>query len=187
MKIKGRAPGIDKTELNEEETREFLKFIEGKMSDIDNLIVDFENVEESSEKYRRDVAADYLNNPIMTDKDLAGSFENIPLTFTSYQKMTQLTRNYPDTFPPDVYLALGLAGEVGECTEHIKKIHRNDNGILSAERKEKLKKEFGDALFYLAALAFEVGINLEEIANINQLKLLKRLKEKTIKSEGDNR
>jgi NTP pyrophosphatase (non-canonical NTP hydrolase) len=159
-----------------------------KMSDISNLIVDFENVEDASEKYRRETAQEYLDDPAMTDKDLAGLFENIPISMNSYQNMTDITANYPHNYlPDDVYLALGLAGEAGECVEHIKKKYRNDNGVMTEERKQKLIKELGDIYYYLAGLAKSIGVSLEEVANTNQLKLLKRLKEKTIRGSGDDR
>jgi NTP pyrophosphatase (non-canonical NTP hydrolase) len=47
-------------------------------------------------------------------------------------------------------LALGLAGEVGEVVEHIKKALRDDAGVITGNRRAALTTELGDALWYLA-------------------------------------
>ena len=55
------------------------------------------------------------------------------------------------------YLTLGVTGEAGEVAEKIKKIIRNDEGVVSPEKREELKKEIGDVLWYLAMLSRELG------------------------------
>lgn len=70
----------------------------------------------------------------------------------------------------DVLAALGLAGEVGEAVELIKK-HRFHGHDLD---RQALVGELGDALHYLAALARCYGITLEEVARGNIAKLAKR-------------
>lgn len=80
-----------------------------------------------------------------------------------------------------VYPALGLAGEAGEVLEHIKKIVRNDFGAISKERREKVKGELGDVLWYLARLAYEFDLSLETIAKENLKKLQQRDREGKIK------
>jgi len=64
--------------------------------------------------------------------------------------------------------ALGLAGEAGEVNDYIKKGIFHQQGI----DKEKLKKELGDCLWYIAALCTEFGITMEEAMqhNIDKLK-----------------
>ncbi len=81
------------------------------------------------------------------------------------------------------YVTLGLNGEAGEVAEQIKKTMRNDNGEITAERLEKLKKELGDVLWYLTQLAEELGTDLSEVAAINVEKLLGRKNSENLKHE----
>ena len=85
--------------------------------------------------------------------------------------------------------ALGLAGETGEVLEIIKKIIRDKGGVFETtqEDREKLKKELGDVLWYLSALAFYNDIKLEDIAITNLNKLASRQKRNKIHGSGDNR
>ena len=63
------------------------------------------------------------------------------MTFNDYQALAKTTAIYPE-HAKITYPALGLAGEVGEVCEKIKK-HIRDGKILD---KEELKKELGDVL-----------------------------------------
>jgi NTP pyrophosphatase (non-canonical NTP hydrolase) len=89
------------------------------------------------------------------------------------------------------YTALGLCGEAGEAAEVIKKLFRNDDGTgtveLSSDRKAKLAFELGDVLWYVANLAREAGLNLDEIAELNVLKLTARQQADKLKGDGDFR
>lgn len=86
-----------------------------------------------------------------------------------------------------MFLCLGLAGESGEVIEKIKKIIRNDKGVVSSEKREELKREIGDVLWYLSQLAKQLDIPLNEVAKANIAKLADRQARDVIKSEGDNR
>ena len=85
--------------------------------------------------------------------------------------------------------ALGLAGETGEVLEIIKKMIRDKGGVfeIAPEDREKLKKELGDVLWYLSALAFYNDIRLEDIAKTNLEKLASRQKRDKIHGSGDDR
>ena len=85
------------------------------------------------------------------------------------------------------YNALGITGEAGEVAEHVKKMIRDDNGILTPERKEAIKKELGDVLWYLASMARRLGITLEEVAKANIEKTQDRKNRGTQHGSGDNR
>lgn len=50
------------------------------------------------------------------------------------------------------YIALGLVGEVGELLGEIKRIDRDDNGVLTADRRSRIVDEAGDVLWYTARL-----------------------------------
>lgn len=105
-----------------------------------------------------------------------------------YQEEASKTATFDD-FPVDpiVYLTLGLTGESGEVAEKIKKMFRNDNGTLSDEKKEAIKYELGDVLWYVSQLARALGYTLDEVAHANIKKLADRHARGVIKSEGDNR
>ena len=64
--------------------------------------------------------------------------------------------------------ALGLAGEAGEVADLVKKGIYHQQGL----DHNKLKKELGDVLWYVAALSRDLGFSLSEVmeANIEKLK-----------------
>lgn len=66
--------------------------------------------------------------------------------------------------------ALGLAGESGECADHVKK-HLFHGHPLD---KEKLKKEIGDVMWYIAILSKEIGFPLSAVVEANVAKLRAR-------------
>lgn len=73
--------------------------------------------------------------------------------------------------------SIGLAGEVGECTEPVKKWFFH--GTKTTEWvKSKLEEELGDVLWYAACLADAFDLNLGVIAAKNIEKLLKRYPER---------
>jgi len=109
------------------------------------------------------------------------------MDFKKYQEESQKTAKYPDKGNNYIYPVLGLVGESGEVAEKIKKIIRDDNGIVSSEKKEEIKKELGDVLWYISQLSTEFGLELEDVANTNLEKLLSRLERDKISGSGDNR
>lgn len=74
------------------------------------------------------------------------------------------------------YAALGLAGETGEVVDEIKKVMRDDDGVLKEERKAKLTLELGDVLWYWIRLCLDLGIDPIEIMQKNIDKLVDRRK-----------
>src|SRR3990167_9973339 len=89
------------------------------------------------------------------------------ITLREYQQTALETAIYPDVGENIVYPALGLAGEAGEVANQVKKIIRDDEGALTADRAETIISELGDVLWYAAAIANELGITLEDVARIN--------------------
>ena len=83
--------------------------------------------------------------------------------------------------------ALGLAGEAGELANKVKKVYRDDAGILTTQARWKLADELGDVLWYVAAVATEIGIDLDAIANLNLNKLAARKTNDTLHGNGDAR
>lgn len=86
-----------------------------------------------------------------------------------------------------VYYTLGLTEEAGEVVGNIKKALRDDGGVITPERKEKIKKELGDVLWYLAVLAKVIGIPLEDVAKGNIEKTQGRIERGTQSGSGDDR
>ena len=109
------------------------------------------------------------------------------MTFEAYQSLSRKTAHYPDPGKNIVYPTLGLASEAGEVAGKIKKVIRDNGGIVDAERKEQIKQELGDVLWYVAQLATELGLSCEEIAEANLEKLAAREKNGTLSGSGDNR
>ncbi len=105
---------------------------------------------------------------------------------SEYQRLARRTAEYPREAWL-IYPALGLAGEAGEVAEHVKKAIRDDGGTVSDERRAALAKELGDVLWYLAGLASELGLDLDEIAEGNLEKLLSRQRRGVLSGSGDER
>lgn len=110
------------------------------------------------------------------------------MNFNEYQKKalsTVLTTD--DSFKDLLHWVLGINGESGEIAEKVKKIIRDKNGKVSPEDKKELAKEIGDVLWYLAVLAEDLGVSLEDIAQQNLDKLQSRKQRGVLGGSGDNR
>jgi NTP pyrophosphatase (non-canonical NTP hydrolase) len=108
------------------------------------------------------------------------------MEISEYQRASRRTAEYPREAWL-AYPALGLAGEAGEVAEHAKKVIRDDRGTVSDERRAAMSKELGDVLWYVAQLATELGLDLEEIASQNLEKLLSRQQRGVLSGSGDDR
>ena len=106
------------------------------------------------------------------------------MNFNEYQKLARSTAVYPEESKV-IYPALGLCGEAGEVAEKIKKTIRGDSSLVDVTGT--LADELGDVLWYLAILADDLGLPLEDIAHWNVDKLQRRMKSNKIKGDGDNR
>jgi NTP pyrophosphatase (non-canonical NTP hydrolase) len=105
---------------------------------------------------------------------------------SEYQRLSRRTAEYPRAAWL-AYPALGLAGEAGEVAEHAKKAIRDDAGQVSEERRAAMAKELGDVLWYVAQLASELKLDLDEIAQANLDKLLSRQQRGVLSGSGDDR
>lgn len=109
------------------------------------------------------------------------------MELSDYQAKARKTARYPAIGHPVIYPTLGLANEAGEVAGKIKKVFRDKDGQISVETREALKAELGDVLWYIAQVATELDLSLDEIAEYNIAKLHDRLGRGKIKGEGDNR
>ena len=81
------------------------------------------------------------------------------------------------------YYFLGLAEEAGEVAGLRKRFLRDEGNI----DYEKMTKELGDVLWYVARLAHRYHLSLEDIAITNIIKLQDRKQRGVICGAGDNR
>ena len=102
------------------------------------------------------------------------------MTFDEYQEFARLTAIYPEDVKV-VYPTLGLCGEAGEVAEKIKKHMRDGRSLVG------VGLELGDVLWYISALADDLGITLEEIAQANIDKLASRMERGKLGGSGDER
>lgn len=125
--------------------------------------------------------------------------DDLAYSFEKYSREAFATAQYPNLGNNLVYPAIKLAGEAGETADKIGKHWRNVNAgsefismgmsalSYSEEEKTALVKELGDVLWYINAIAIELGVSLEEVARQNIIKLTKRQEAGTILGSGDNR
>jgi len=78
------------------------------------------------------------------------------------------------------YGGLGLCSEAGEVAGELKKVIRNDHGVLTEERCAKIASELGDVLWYTQFIANMIGYTIPEIVHILDDKLSSRLENGTI-------
>lgn len=95
------------------------------------------------------------------------------MDLNTYQQKAKATAIYPETIGLQ-YTILGLAGEAGEVANLYKKVLRDDEGILTQEKRASLIDELGDVLWYLAMISEELDEDLETIAKYNLQKLARR-------------
>ncbi len=109
------------------------------------------------------------------------------MELADYQSRSRATAVYPGAGENLLYPTLGLCGEAGEVAEKIKKMIRDDGGVLSDERRAALSKELGDVLWYLAQIATEADLQLDAIAEANIEKLTSRHRRNVLQGSGDDR
>jgi NTP pyrophosphatase (non-canonical NTP hydrolase) len=108
------------------------------------------------------------------------------MELSDYQRRSRSTAAYSQEarlyYPP-----LGLAGEAGEVADHFKKAIRDDAGEITAGRREAIAKELGDVLWYVAQIATELDLDLDEVASANLVKLRSRRLRGVLSGSGDER
>jgi NTP pyrophosphatase (non-canonical NTP hydrolase) len=105
------------------------------------------------------------------------------MTFDEYQEFVATVKRYPQQYNV-LYPALGLCGEAGEVAEKVKKRVRDGT---KESFKQDITKELGDVLWYISALAGDLGVTLQEVADTNKEKLQDRLQRDQIHGDGDER
>ncbi len=109
------------------------------------------------------------------------------LTFNDYQSITGVHAKPPTGAPELLMRVAELCEEAGEVGGNVKRVYRDDGGIVSDDRRTKIAKELGDTLWYIARIAKLLGYTLEEIAQMNVDKLQGRADRGTLCGQGDAR
>lgn len=86
-----------------------------------------------------------------------------------------------------VYASLGLASEAGEVAGKVKKILRDNEGVFTPDARKAIADEAADCLWYIAALARELGVSMEAMAHSNLDKLNSRKERGVLGGSGDSR
>jgi len=84
------------------------------------------------------------------------------------------------------YVSNGL-GESGEVQGKVKKLLRDNNGVISESSITEIGKELGDILWYVAEMCSRLGLSMSEVAQSNLDKLASRKERGVIQGSGDNR
>ncbi len=113
--------------------------------------------------------------------------ENV-VTLKDYQQWTNETAIYPDAGTGNLqeimYCALGLSSEAGEMSNYVKKLYRDGD---TPEMRQNVADELGDVLWYAARTAESLGVNLQELMEKNQAKLVSRKERGKLTGSGDHR
>lgn len=103
--------------------------------------------------------------------------------FSDFQTMCHSYSIGAKLVHPRVVNVLGLAGEVGEVVENIKK-HWRDGTPLDVGN---LATELGDVGYYWAETAHDYGISLNDVVDILLRKLADRRRRNVLAGRGDHR
>jgi NTP pyrophosphatase (non-canonical NTP hydrolase) len=104
------------------------------------------------------------------------------MTLNEYQ---QYASTYRMPTADRQYALLNLAAEAGEVVGKAAK-HRRDGGDVELYN-ESIKKELGDVMWQVAAVAHDHGFTLEEVCQYNIEKLSSRKQRDVIQGSGDDR
>lgn len=93
------------------------------------------------------------------------------MNIREFQEVSKRTMKWDEQ--THLHCAMGVAGEVGEVVDIIKKSHFYNKPIDHTH----LEEEIGDVMFYMVNLASHYGLDFEEILEDNFKKLSKRYPE----------
>jgi NTP pyrophosphatase (non-canonical NTP hydrolase) len=112
------------------------------------------------------------------------------MTIDDYASGARTTAHYPASAHL-LYPVLKLAGEAGEVAEKLGKLMRDEGWSpgepLTPVQRDALALELGDVLWYVAAVAHDLGLPLGEVARRNLDKLADRAARGVIGGSGDTR
>jgi NTP pyrophosphatase (non-canonical NTP hydrolase) len=107
------------------------------------------------------------------------------MTLNEYAKVVMPLRTKKATL---TYALFKLGGEAGEVLEKFGKQLRDADGDYTDETfRGSVVRELGDVLWYVTAIAEDMGVTLEDVAERNINKLLDRSERGVIGGSGDYR
>lgn len=142
---------------------------------------------EEKQLTQEELRTKYFAHPVSSLEEIQKLMTQNPLTLSQYQSQAIKTSVYPKESFSIIYPTIGLSGEVGEISEKVKKVLRDNNSEFTNEKKQEIGKEIGDVCWYLAALANDLGLDLGDIAQGNLDKLESRKARNQLHGSGDNR
>ena len=113
---------------------------------------------------------------------LAKARDPLALTLPQYQEGAMATAVFNRDGPME-YLIPALGAEVGELMDIFAKSSRDGTPMLY----DSLKKELGDVLWMVTAIADQLDMTLEDVARTNLKKLQSRQRRGVLGGSGDNR
>jgi NTP pyrophosphatase (non-canonical NTP hydrolase) len=109
------------------------------------------------------------------------------IDFRKYQKISSSTSGAFDELDSvearTAIAAMGLAGEAGEVVDYLKKVLGHGHPL----DQDKVVKELGDVLWYVAEICSVLQLDMEEVAEANVKKLKKRYPDGFSKERSVNR
>lgn len=108
------------------------------------------------------------------------------MELNTYQNEAMRTAIYPMSNAL-AYTALGLSSEAGEVAGKVKKIIRDNNGVLTKETRAALIDEYSDCLWYISEGLRVLDCTLEAAAQGNLNKLESRRQRGVLQGSGDAR
>lgn len=101
-----------------------------------------------------------------------------------YQNFTKTTNCYPKEEMIEC-LTFGLCSEAGEVAGKLKKLKRDNTDKMVFI--QDTVKELGDVMWYVSELANTLGISIDDILEMNKMKVSLRKVRGTIAGSGDER
>jgi NTP pyrophosphatase (non-canonical NTP hydrolase) len=116
---------------------------------------------------------------------------SVELDLREHMKRTIQTAVYPFAGLGDpqalMYVGLGLAGESGEVANQIKKVARDNGGLVTPDRRDKITDELGDVAWYWLRMCYELGLDPYDVLERNRAKLAQRAVSGTLQGDGVHR
>jgi NTP pyrophosphatase (non-canonical NTP hydrolase) len=110
------------------------------------------------------------------------------MDFNDYQKQAITTNlSKDDPLKELMQQVLGLGDESGEVLAIFKKWIRDTDADPTKLDRKNVAKELGDILWYIAVVAHDLDISLNDVAQANLDKLRSRKERGVLTGNGDNR
>lgn len=110
------------------------------------------------------------------------------MDFNDYQKQAITTNlSKEDPLKELMQQVLGLGDESGEVLAIFKKWIRDTDADPAKLDRKNVAKELGDILWYIAVVAHDLDISLNDVAQANLDKLRSRKERGVLTGNGDNR